>query len=193
MDKSSSPCPFAAITDNGIVINCAGCVKLASLCAKLKITPPLEGVAYIIPWGVWYIKGGIIDGCCAFDDVISNFDCVDVDDAEDDDDDDTDEDEACVNVDDDGTDGVVVVDEEIVCEILLLWLFVMICCCGDWKFALLVFDEDVGAVESVLVVLLMPFNFGLMSASISTPSLSLLSLVSAADIFSSCKQRIKQR
>lgn len=27
------------------------------------MTPPLEGVAYIIPCGVWYISGDII-GCC---------------------------------------------------------------------------------------------------------------------------------
>lgn len=63
-ERSSSPCPFAATTaDSGIVMNCGGCTELASACgAKLKMTPPFDGVAYITPWGVWYTRGERIEG-----------------------------------------------------------------------------------------------------------------------------------
>lgn len=49
-DKSNSPaCPLAAITDNGMVMNWGVWPKLGSPWARPKMTPPLEGVAYIIP------------------------------------------------------------------------------------------------------------------------------------------------
>lgn len=176
MDKSSSPCPLVAITDNGIVINCAGCVKLASLCAKLKITPPLEGVAYIIPCGVWYINGDNIEvWCCVVtDDVdVCNFGVDDVDGAtkpvDDADDDDV------------GDDILEVCDVEFCC---LLWL---VCCDvdiddDDWKF---VDGADVDDGDEVFMTMLFD-DFGPgTSWSMSAISLSLLSLLSAADIFSS--------
>lgn len=83
-DKSNSPWPLAATIDNGIVKNC-GCVEFGSVCAKLKITLPFDGVAYIIPCGVWQTKGERIDGCWEADDTIevdNDFGVFDVDDKE---------------------------------------------------------------------------------------------------------------
>ena len=51
-DRSSSPWPLAATMDSGIVMNC-GWAEVGSAWARLKMTPPLDGVAYIMPWGVW--------------------------------------------------------------------------------------------------------------------------------------------
>lgn len=51
-----------AITDSGMM-NCGPWP--GSWGARLKRTPPFDGVAYIIPWGVWYSKGESMEAVVA--------------------------------------------------------------------------------------------------------------------------------
>lgn len=62
--------------DNGIVMNC-GCDELPSAWARPKIIPPEDGAAaYIIPCGVWYTSGEIIELVVVLDVVDDDEDAV---------------------------------------------------------------------------------------------------------------------